>query len=185
MTEKQFRKIVTLTKPAVLGAIRAYLSPDLAHAIDDVAQNTYVRIYRALRKGGGPSKHSEATLRSWSYVIARNECFRLQKSEASNRRKMEVASDLFLLNEWIQYGEQDRWMDQDALERSLQQLEEPFRETMTLLVQGHSLAEIGIRTGAPEGTVKSRVHRARERLKEILIPDSPGKMVSQKDPGNV
>jgi RNA polymerase sigma-70 factor (ECF subfamily) len=37
--------------------------------------------------------------------------------------------------------------------------------------EGHKLSEIQELTGTPVGTVKSRLHRARARLREILLAD--------------
>ena len=37
--------------------------------------------------------------------------------------------------------------------------------------EGYKLAEIEAMTGVPVGTVKSRLHRARARLREILTKD--------------
>jgi RNA polymerase sigma-70 factor (ECF subfamily) len=37
--------------------------------------------------------------------------------------------------------------------------------------EGYKLSEIQELTGTPVGTVKSRLHRARARLREILLAD--------------
>ena len=37
--------------------------------------------------------------------------------------------------------------------------------------EGYKLAEIEAITGVPVGTIKSRLHRARARLREMLVAD--------------
>lgn len=63
----------------------------------------------------------------------------------------------------------DRIGELDALERALASLSDEHR-TVVLLhdVEGHKLDEIQDITGVPVGTVKSRLHRARGRLRELL-----------------
>lgn len=58
------------------------------------------------------------------------------------------------------------------LDRALAQLSEEHRIVVLLHdTEGYKLAEIEALTGIPVGTVKSRLHRARARLREILVAD--------------
>lgn len=57
-----------------------------------------------------------------------------------------------------------------ALEAALSQLSDDHRVVVLLHdTEGYKLEEIHDLTGLPVGTVKSRLHRARARLREILI----------------
>lgn len=59
-----------------------------------------------------------------------------------------------------------------ALDNALQQLSEEHRLIVLLHdTEGYKLKEIQELTGIPIGTVKSRLHRARARLREILTTD--------------
>ena len=60
----------------------------------------------------------------------------------------------------------------DALEKALEQLSDEHR-TVVLLhdAEGYKLEEIQSITDTPLGTIKSRLHRARARLREILDTD--------------
>ena len=62
--------------------------------------------------------------------------------------------------------------DVEALQAALAQLSDEHR-TVVLLhdAEGYKLEEIQEFTGTPLGTVKSRLHRARARLREILAAD--------------
>lgn len=56
-----------------------------------------------------------------------------------------------------------------ALDRALDQLSDEHRIVVLLHdTEGYKLKEIHALTGTPVGTIKSRLHRARARLKEIL-----------------
>lgn len=63
-------------------------------------------------------------------------------------------------------------IDCNALQKALDALSDEHR-TVVLLhdAEGYKLQEIHIITGTPIGTIKSRLHRARARLKEILTED--------------
>ena len=55
------------------------------------------------------------------------------------------------------------------LESALAGLSEPHRVVVLLHdVEGYKLREISDITGDPQGTLKSRLHRARQRLRELL-----------------
>ena len=58
----------------------------------------------------------------------------------------------------------------EALDTALAQLSEEHRIVVLLHdTEGYKLKEIQDLTGIPVGTIKSRLHRARARLKEILV----------------
>ena len=60
----------------------------------------------------------------------------------------------------------------EALDSALTQLSEEHRIVVLLHdTEGYKLKEIQALTGTPVGTIKSRLHRARARLREILVQD--------------
>jgi len=63
----------------------------------------------------------------------------------------------------------ERLQQLNQLDAALQQLNEEQRIIVLLHdTEGYKLTEIQELTGAPVGTIKSRLHRARARLREIL-----------------
>ena len=59
-----------------------------------------------------------------------------------------------------------------ALDRALDQLSDEHRLVVLLHdTEGYKLSEIQDLTGLPVGTIKSRLHRARARLRDILTAD--------------
>jgi RNA polymerase sigma factor (sigma-70 family) len=73
-------------------------------------------------------------------------------------------------------------IDQDAgagalqkyeLDRALAELPQQFREPLELVFfQGLTVDETAAVLGVPSGTVKSRMHRGRARLRDLMEPDS-------------
>ena len=63
----------------------------------------------------------------------------------------------------------EKKMVQQLIQRGLLKLKEDQRELLVLRdLQGYSYEEMGETLGLPEGTIKSRLHRARMDLKEEL-----------------
>jgi RNA polymerase sigma-70 factor (ECF subfamily) len=63
----------------------------------------------------------------------------------------------------------EKKMIQQFIQRGLLQLKEDQRELLVLRdLQGFSYGEMGELLGLPEGTIKSKLHRARMELKEVL-----------------
>ena len=68
--------------------------------------------------------------------------------------------------------ENQRFEKLKRLDTALAQLSDEHRQVVLLHdTEGYKLAEIQDLTGNPIGTVKSRLHRARARLREILDAD--------------
>ncbi|OGP94719.1 MAG: hypothetical protein A2157_01245 [Deltaproteobacteria bacterium RBG_16_47_11] len=63
----------------------------------------------------------------------------------------------------------EKKMIQQLIQRGLLKLKEDQRELLVLRdLQGYSYEEMGETLGLPEGTIKSKLHRARMDLKEVL-----------------
>lgn len=66
-------------------------------------------------------------------------------------------------------GEAGRALDIRRVQQALEQLSEEHRNVLMLhCAEGYSLEEIQGITGIPVGTLKSRLHRARARLRQLL-----------------
>ena len=60
----------------------------------------------------------------------------------------------------------------NRLDRALNRLSDEHRVVVMLHdTEGYKLSEMEELTGVPVGTVKSRLHRARARLREMLVDD--------------
>ena len=81
---------------------------------------------------------------------------------------------------------QEPTVNPDLLVRALEQLSPEYREILLLReINGLSYDEIGRALGLEEGTVKSRIFRARKELSEFLIREGniPGSLASNERKG--
>ncbi|MCA1947057.1 MAG: sigma-70 family RNA polymerase sigma factor [Armatimonadetes bacterium] len=142
----------------------AYRMSGDAELAEDAAQGAFVRSYRAL----GGIRDGQSFVK-YLYRAALN----LLKDEARRRsRKPEASMDGLERAEGGSAGPEGSLAVRErdaALHRAVLALPEEFR---TVLVLHHfeemDVEEIGRVLGIPEGTVKSRLGRARARLREQL-----------------
>jgi RNA polymerase sigma factor (sigma-70 family) len=147
-----------------------YLARDADEAAD-LAQEACVRAYQAFDRF-----EPGAPLGPWIHRILRNVFLDRRKSAAVRRelRSEEPEADEAAAEprdeprgplEQLLVAER-----QAELAEHIRCLPEAFREVLVLCdIQGHSYAEVGASTGVPEGTVKSRLSRARLMLRRILL----------------
>lgn len=144
---------------------------------EDLAQEVFVQVFKAIGSFRGDSK-----LSTWIYRIAVNLC--KNRSKYLRVRHAGQQEELEAVQERVPMGEvrranvahverPDEMMAGRQVERIVQQailaLEPGFRECLVLRdVEDLSYEEIGVITGLPPGTVKSRIHRARAQLKELV-----------------
>lgn len=140
--------------------------------VNDLLQETFIRVFR--------NRHSYeriAKFSTWLYTIAGN----LARSEYRKHKRDPTTSIYRTTRDDEEYELQlpdghrhpDRLADQpiyrEEIQKALQQLEEPYREAVVLRdKQQLSYKEIAEITDVPMGTVKSRIHRGREKLQELL-----------------
>lgn len=141
----------------------------------DATQEAFLSAYKGLRGFRGGS------FRSWLLRIVTNACY-----DELRRRKRRPAASLDELEEegeFIDTG-QSAWGEtptnlpeeeatraelRRAIEACLRQLPAEFRIVAVLVdVQGHDYADAADVIGKPVGTVKSRLARARQRMRECL-----------------
>ena len=135
---------------------------------EDITQETFISAYRAIKKFRGGS------LRSWLLSIAANASRDFLRSSS---RRPEQSLDESLLNPGFQVVSGDESPEQQALrgelgdeiQRAILTLPADQRTVLVLIdVQGLSYEEAADSTGASLGTVKSRLNRARGRVRDYL-----------------
>ena len=133
---------------------------------EDLVQETYLRAFRFSHRFQ-PGAH----LRAWLFQILRNTFltfYRVREREAP------IAEDG--VPEWdapmFHDAPEDDGTAMDAhtdLERAMRRLPEEFRTVLLLAeVEGLPLEEVARVMACPVGTVKSRIFRAKERLRGLL-----------------
>lgn len=153
------------------GIARSYLGVD---DVEDVVQEVFIKIYKNVKKFRGDS-----SLSTWVYRITVNVC---KDMLGRKQRRKEILTN---------FGEQededsknnirepvDESMPSDELMKALsaeeisKAIDSLSKEDKLLInlreIEGMSYEQIAEIMDKPVGTVKSRLHYARERLKNIL-----------------
>ncbi len=179
-----FNSLVLRHQDAAYGlALRFLSSPEAA---EDATQEAFIRAYRAIGSFRGER------FRSWLFSIVANACRdELRRRRRRPQRSLDEAREREDRPD-LDPADPDPTPEAQALsgelrevlERSLMQLPENWRLVVVLSdVQGLSYEEIAEAAGVPLGTVKSRLSRARARLREILLASGelPGAPERQRE----
>jgi RNA polymerase sigma-70 factor (ECF subfamily) len=167
-----FDLLVRKYQHRIVGLIGRYVS-DWSEC-QDVAQETFLRAYRALGNFRG-----DAQFYTWLHRIAVNTA--KNHLVSSNRRP---PTDDIDIEDAEQYASGLRLRDNDTPERELmrQQLEQTVMRAVEALpdelrvaitlreVDGLSYEEIATKMDCPIGTVRSRIFRAREAIDQEMRP---------------
>ncbi|NLM61246.1 MAG: sigma-70 family RNA polymerase sigma factor [Clostridiales bacterium] len=168
--DRAFEKLVALYEKRVYTtALRMTGNQDDAY---DISQETFIRVYRSLKGFKGDAKFS-----TWIYRIVTNLCIdynrkakRIKQIPLENNDEEEpfiitISDDRFDPERNLERSEIVR-----AINRALDTLSEEHREIFILReLDGLSYAEIAEIKMIEEGTVKSRLFRAREKLRAALL----------------
>lgn len=141
----------------------------------DVAQEAFIRAYSSL-----PEFRGDSSFATWLFRIVNNAC--LDELRKRKRQRVTSLDETFTMED----GEVDRQLaiadeadgPEQALERveiqravqeSINSLDEEYRVVVVMRdIQGYSYNEIADALGINLGTVKSRLNRARNALKEMF-----------------
>jgi RNA polymerase sigma-70 factor (ECF subfamily) len=150
------------------GVFRLALSivGDQAEA-NEVTQETFIAALRAL-----PSYQEKKSLKAWLYTIALNHSRSHLRKRKTLERLRNTLSAIFRVETQKQVLPEETIIQNDReaqIWNALNQLDEPFR-TVVVLRYFHELpiSEISEILSVNEGTIHSRLHTARERLRNAL-----------------
>ncbi len=166
-----FNRILALHEGMVF-SLAARLLGDAEEA-RDVAQEVFLLVYRRLSRFEGRS-----SLKTWIYRIVVNQCHNRRRFWHRHGRDREQELDERLAapadarkGEWLASPyEQARSHERSAaVQKALLDLSFDQRSVLVLReVEGLSCEEVAAALGIPDGTVKSRLSRAREALRQRL-----------------
>jgi RNA polymerase sigma-70 factor (ECF subfamily) len=144
---------------------------------EDLAQEVFVQVFKAIDQFRGDSK-----LSTWIYRIAVNLC--KNRTKYLSRRHANAEDDVDAMVDRAalssakgvsvgDVGRPDELVEGMQLEvivkRAIQSIEPDFREVLILRdVEDMTYEEIAAVTGLADGTVKSRIHRARAQLRALV-----------------
>jgi RNA polymerase sigma-70 factor, ECF subfamily len=132
--------------------------------VEDIGQEVFLSIYKSIRAfdtGRG------VPFSAWLFITARNRCIselRKRKPEILSLEAIPALRAKEKTPEQIA-GEEERLL---AIQAALKLLPEPFKSTLLQSLRGDSPEEIAQSHRISRGTVKSRLARAREKLKLLL-----------------
>lgn len=160
-----FDEVVARYSAKVLTICTYYLRDP--HEARDVSQEVFLKVYRGLASFRGDAK-----LSTWIHTIAMNTC---RNQVGWFKRWFTQRTDLDQVEVTLKSSDpgpdtQSETRERDAiLRREIQNLPAKFKEIVILKdLQERSYEEIGEILAINQGTVKSRLHRAREALVERL-----------------
>lgn len=175
--EASRRIIEDLHQPILAFAYRM-LGPNYRAELEDIAQEIFLRLFRALDRF---DTERGVKFTTWVFTFVRNYCLDLMK-----KRRLHMVS-LTSDDEEGQWAlgddhgvgpERQAWSHeiQDMVDAALEHIAVEQRDVFVMREQrGMDYDEIATRTGVPEGTVKSRLHRARLALRGLLAGLDPGR----------
>lgn len=169
-----FAELLELHQGKVYGlTLRLTGSPEDAM---ELTQETFFNAWRGL-----PNFHADSKFSTWLYRLATNATIDFLRREKRRRavpvvplaqeddpdRALDIPDRRF-----TPQGELERRELQEAIQRGLEQLSFEHRQVLVLReVNGLSYGEIAQILSIEEGTVKSRIARARLALRKILLSD--------------
>ncbi len=181
MDEERIRRAAKGDHAAFAELVQAYQKPVYNLALRmagdpedalDLSQEAFLRAWRGIK-----DYRFDAAFSTWLYRLTGNVCI-----DFLRRRKKERTVPLTFPSE---DGEEQALelpdpgpdtearmlerLDREAVATALSRLEPEHRMALTLrVVDGLRYAEIAAALGVPEGTVKSRIARARQRMRAML-----------------
>jgi RNA polymerase sigma-70 factor (ECF subfamily) len=157
------------------------------HDAEDVAQVTLAALARSLHGFRG-----ESSLTTWAYTVARNACTRQRRPKAQAPARLEsLDAGTSTRPGALQVADPredphralERTELRAALQRAIAALPPSQREVLVLRdVEGLPAKQVGEALRLSERAVKSRLHRARVALRELLAPYAPHAPLAEAAP---
>jgi len=159
--ESTFRTLVYRHKEKVRNII--YMTMNHSNSVDDIAQEVFITVYKNLKYF-----RFESQFTTWLYRITINKC-------RDHLRKMKIRNIFTPVKdneETHGYSQINENMDIPGIvQKAISKLPEKLRVPLLLKdIEGFSYQEIAETVQCEIGTVKSRIFRARESLRNILKP---------------
>ena len=127
----------------------------------ELVQETYLSAWKSL-----PNLKDSNKMRSWLFAIMRNQFSKLLHKEKRNAQTIQQLSTIPTSSDKPDNDTTDR------VQTALQTLDDIHRLPVLLVsLEGMSVDEAAGILDVPRGTVLSRLHRGRAKLKEILSRD--------------
>ena len=159
--ESVYKALVQRHKEKVRNII--YLTIGNVDVVDDIAQEVFITVYKNLNKF-----RFESQFTTWLYRITINKC-------KDYLRKIKIRRIFIPIDEqhnnYSYYSSPENKDTAEIVRKAIAKLPEKLKVPLMLKdIEGMSYQEIAETVDCEIGTVKSRIFRAREGLKNILKP---------------
>lgn len=172
--EDACRSIIEALHRPVLATIYRFLGRRFQADLEDIAQDIFLKLFRSIERFD-PDRGVKFT--TWTYTLVRNHCFDVLK-----KRRLKTTSLTFVDGEDKQWDLPDEAARQPRPTLEAKELGHKIEEALSLLGEDQRMVFVlreyeGLEYGAiaqvmdvSEGTIKSRLHRAKEALRTRLAP---------------
>lgn len=148
---------------------RLFLQRTGSHAdAEDLLQESFIKVHANLFR-----YNPIYTFGQWIYAIARNTFIDFVRKRTDDLS----LSDKFTAPPSSSPNPEEKVIDDQeraALQQFLHNMPEPYRKLVVLrFLKGYSYEEISARLSLPLGTVKTRIHRAREQISRRFANEKP------------
>ena len=169
---RAFEQIVLQTERAVYNLALSIVKKE--EDAEDVTQETYLRLWRAaseLKLEGSLKLYILRTARNLALDLIRKNSKRQETDtvilDAEGEFEIDIADDSPDSRPDESYL---RKIEKEVVRQSIEELPSAAREIIVLRdIEGLSYTEIAEMLGLAEGTLKSKLFRARERLRKIIL----------------
>ena len=167
------RAIIEGLQRPVIATIYRFLGPAYRRDVEDIAQEVFLKVFRALQRFDA----SRAKFTTWVYTFVRNHCFDILKKKKLKTTSLSAVEDDGSDRDFADARELQPTEGAENTElgrrigEALSTLGEDQRMVFVLReYEQLDYREIAAITGVNEGTVKSRLFRAKESLRKQLDP---------------
>jgi RNA polymerase sigma-70 factor (ECF subfamily) len=136
----------------------------VSETVEDIGQDVFLSIYKSIKnfdiQRGVPFP-------AWLFITARNRCISELRKKNLTVLSIEETGDLAARSMTPEetVSEKERLL---AIQAALEQIPEPYKSTVLQSLRGDSLEQIALANRISVGTVKSRLFRAREKIRLLL-----------------
>jgi RNA polymerase sigma-70 factor, ECF subfamily len=143
--------------------------------VEDIGQEVFLSIYKSI---GTFNIRRGVPFSAWLFITARNRCISELRRKKPKFLSLETAATLQANEKTPEQiaGEEERLL---AIRSALELLPEPYQKTLLQSLRGDAPEEIARSNRISLGTVKSRLARAREKLRMLLKEHGGGKLDGQ------
>ena len=146
------------------------------HIAEDITQETFIQVYQKLGTLEDPTQFSR-----WLYPIVNRLCIawfrknRIRIESLEETDSSEIQTEAYSQYVASEHAKTTAEVQRNLIRKMLAKLKQDDREIITLhYFRQMTYSEIGSHLGISESTIKSRLHRARQRLKkyEFMIQNA-------------